>query len=157
MAERAADAFRAYPADGSRYSIRILGGDTFLQEVYGPLPNNWELLPFAWTGIAEFLQGLDFYVYYHSDSWSEAFGRTILEALAVGLVTSSPPISSHCSATQRSTRRRAMSSEVIAKFVADPEAFAAQSARARGIRHPAPRGRPFSAARREVVRHRQTT
>ena len=35
---RAADAFRAYPADASRYSIRILGGDSFLQEAYAYYP-----------------------------------------------------------------------------------------------------------------------
>ena len=34
----ATDALRIYPADGSRYSIRILGGDSFLEELYGPLP-----------------------------------------------------------------------------------------------------------------------
>ena len=130
---RAADALRAYPADGSRYSIRMLGGDTFLQEAYGPLPANWELLPFAWTGVAEFLQGLDFYVYYHSDSWSEAFGRTILEALAVGLVTILPPHFQPLFGDAAIYAAPRDVEQVIAKFVADPEAFAAQSARARAF------------------------
>jgi hypothetical protein len=125
------DALRIYPSDGSRYNVRILGGDSFLEELYGPLPANWELLPFAWTGIAEFLRGLDFYVYYHSDSWSEAFGRTILEALAVGLVTILPahfqPLFGDAAiyAAPRDVER------TIGKFVADPEAYARQSALAR--------------------------
>lgn len=127
----ATDALRIYPADAARYRIKILGGDSFLQEIYGPLPRNWELLPFAWTGIAEFLEGLDFYVYYHSDAWSEAFGRTILEALAVGLVTILPahfrPLFGDAaiySAPQGVKR-------VISQFVADPDSYARQSAVAR--------------------------
>jgi len=64
--DSATEALRIYPDDAARYRVRILGGGPFLQELYGPLPRNWELLPFAWTGITEFLHGLDFYVYYHS-------------------------------------------------------------------------------------------
>lgn len=128
---RAIDAMRIYPADGSRYSIRILGGGSFLQELYGQLPANWDILPFAWTDIPEFLQGLDFYVYYHSDSWSEAFGRTILEALAVGLVTILPahfqPLFGDAAvyAAPRDVER------VMGKFIADEEAYRRQSALAR--------------------------
>src|SRR5699024_8829502 len=39
----------------------------------------------------EFLSGLDFFVYYHDPRWVEAFGRTILEALASGVVAVLPP------------------------------------------------------------------
>ncbi|RWF76111.1 MAG: glycosyltransferase family 1 protein [Mesorhizobium sp.] len=84
------DAFGAYPPDGCAYRIRVLGGGPFLEELYGVLPRNWDVLPFSSDGVAEFLRGLDFYVYFHSDAWSEAFGRAILEALAVGLVTILP-------------------------------------------------------------------
>lgn len=79
-----------YPTDARQFSILMLGGGDFLKTKYGELPANWTLLPFSFTGVAEFLGALDFYVYFHSDAWSEAFGRTILEALAVGLVTILP-------------------------------------------------------------------
>lgn len=85
------DAWHAYPPNGDRYAVRILGAGHYLTQLYGSLPANWELLPFAWSGVPEFLGTLDFYVYYHDDRWSEAFGRTILEALAVGLVVILPP------------------------------------------------------------------
>lgn len=127
----ATDALRIYPADGSRYKVRILGGGPFLEELYGRLPANWEVLPFAWRGIPEFLQGLDFYVYYHSDSWSEAFGRTILEALAVGLVTILPE---HFQPLFGEAAIYAMPSDVeriIGGFITDHEAYARQSALAR--------------------------
>ncbi|MFD1987417.1 glycosyltransferase [Mesorhizobium newzealandense] len=88
--DNVADAICAYPPDGSAYRIRILGGGQFLEEMYGLPPSNWEILPFSYDGVAEFLHGLDFYVYFHSAAWSEAFGRTILEALAVGLVVILP-------------------------------------------------------------------
>lgn len=126
-----ADALRAYPADRTRYNVRILGGGSFLKELYGPLPASWDILPFTWIGIPEFLQGLDFYVYYHSESWSEAFGRTILEALAVGLVTILPghfqPLFGNAAvyAAPKDVER------VIGRFVGDVDAYARQSALAR--------------------------
>ena len=126
-----ADALRIYPADRLHYCIKILGGGSFLEELYGELPANWEILPFAWTGVPEFLQGLDFYVYYHSDSWSEAFGRTILEALAVGLVTILPK---HFQPLFRDAAVYASPREVkavIGKFTKDAHAYADQSALAR--------------------------
>src|SRR5690606_35978200 len=68
----------------------MLGGGSFLHDHYGEVPANWTLLPFRQDDVAGFLRELDFYVYHHSDAWSEAFGRCILEALAVGLVTILP-------------------------------------------------------------------
>ncbi|NNC27494.1 glycosyltransferase, partial [Salinisphaera sp. USBA-960] len=88
---RRVEALSAYPDDAAKYQIRILGAGPYLHELYQPIPGNWELLPFSWDGIPEFLQSLDFYVYFHSDEWAEAFGRTVLEALAVGLVVILPP------------------------------------------------------------------
>ncbi|MBA3448998.1 MAG: glycosyltransferase [Pseudaminobacter sp.] len=127
------DAHLIYPVDPSRYAIRILGGGPFLEELYGALPQNWDVMPFAWEGIGEFLAGLDFYVYFHSDRWSEAFGRTILEALTVGLVVILPPHfrqlfgEAAIYATPQDVRQR------IDHFTADPKAYAAQSAIAKAF------------------------
>lgn len=87
---RVEDMLAAYP-DQPDLIIRILGGGDFLDELYPKRPSNWEVLPFAHGGVAAFLAGLDFYVYYHSDEWLEAFGRTILEAICTGLVVILPP------------------------------------------------------------------
>lgn len=128
-----ADAFAAYPPDGFAYQIRVLGGGPFLEELYGTLPRNWDVLPFSSDGVAEFLRGLDFYVYFHSDAWSEAFGRAILEALAVGLVAILPAhfLDLFGDAAVYSGPREVK--EVIARFVDDPSLYAEQSEKARNF------------------------
>ena len=87
---RVEDMLAAYP-DQPDLTIRILGGGEYLDDLYPTRPSNWTVLPFAHGGVANFLAGLDFYVYYHSDEWLEAFGRTILEAICTGLVVILPP------------------------------------------------------------------
>ncbi len=127
------DAWLAYPPDGKRYHVRVLGAGDFLQEKYGTLPANWELLPFAWTGIAAFLASLDFYVYYHDEKWSEAFGRTILEALAVGLVVILPP---HFETIFGGAAIYATPDQVeaeISRFVSHPAAYESQGRKARSF------------------------
>ena len=56
-----------------------------------PLPENWRLLPFGSVTVRAFLGGLDAYVFYHHPRWVEAFGRTLLEAMATGLPVVLPP------------------------------------------------------------------
>jgi glycosyltransferase involved in cell wall biosynthesis len=124
-------AIQAYPPDAEAFAIRILGGGEYLSESYGPLPPNWSVLPFSFEGVQDFLATLDFYVYFHSDAWSEAFGRTVLEALATGLVCILPQhfeklffdAALYCSAEQVR--------DLVEALAADPQRYRAQSARAR--------------------------
>lgn len=73
-----------YPDDGS-VRVRVLGGADAAGEVLGAVPASWEVLPFGAVGAPEFLAGLDAFVYFHHPDLTEAFGRTILEALAAGV------------------------------------------------------------------------
>ena len=85
-------AFAAHLANDPTAEVRILGGGDFLSALYrAPLPKNWVQLPFDPDGVPSFLGDLDFFVFYHSTTWLEAFGRTVLEALACGIVTILPP------------------------------------------------------------------
>jgi hypothetical protein len=127
------DAWLAYPPDGNRYHVRVLGADDFLQEKYGPLPGNWELMPFAFTGVASFLASLDFYVYYHDDKWSEAFGRTILEALTVGLVVILPRHFETIFGAAAVYATPDQVETVISRFVADSAAYESQARKARSF------------------------
>lgn len=124
--DKRADAVAAYPDDPTLAIVRILGGGTFLEELYGSVPSNWVMAPFAAEGVPSFLAGLDFYVYYHGEAWSEAFGRTILEALAVGVLVILPP---HFSAIFGLSAVYCQPSEVVAKiehFVGNPAAYREQ-------------------------------
>jgi hypothetical protein len=80
----------AYPDDPA-FIVRILGGGAFLRELLGGYPRNWEVLPFNAVAPERFLSTLDFFVYFHHSRWVEAFGRTIIEAMASGAVTILPP------------------------------------------------------------------
>ena len=74
----------AYPIDGS-VEVRVLGGADPATELLGETPDSWNVLPFGAQAPADFLAGLDALVYYHHRNMVEAFGRTVLEALAVGI------------------------------------------------------------------------
>ncbi len=122
------DAFAAYPVDPTLATVRILGGADFLEELYGAVPSNWIVAPFQAQGVPAFLAGLDFYVYYHSEAWSEAFGRTILEALAVGILVILPP---HFAPIFGLSAIYCQPSEVVSRiehFVGNPAAYRQQVA-----------------------------
>ncbi len=126
------EAAAAHLADRPEVELRILGAGDFLTEHYGrAMPPTWVELPFSDEGVPEFLSGLDFYVYYHSSAWLEAFGRTVLEALACGLVTILPPHFEEMfgEAAVYATPREVAA--VIDGFLEDPDAWQAQRIRAR--------------------------
>ncbi|HET9873722.1 MAG TPA: glycosyltransferase [Propionibacteriaceae bacterium] len=79
-----------YPTDGSAF-VRVLGGAGAAIELLGELPENWQVLPFGARPVRDFLADLDFFVYYHDPRLVEAFGRTILEAMASGVPAILPP------------------------------------------------------------------
>lgn len=79
-----------YPTDGS-WEVRVLGGAAPVADVLGRVPRSWQVTPFGAMSPQDFLAGLDFFVYYHDPRWVEAFGRTILEALASGVPAVLPP------------------------------------------------------------------
>ncbi|MGD9477212.1 glycosyltransferase [Shinella sp. G-2] len=124
-------ATQAYPTEAQAFSVRVLGGGDYLTDKYGPLPANWIIQPFSFEGVQQFLSTLDFYVYFHSNAWSEAFGRTILEALATGLVCILPrhfePLFGEAAlyCTPREVR------ELIEALAADPERYREQADKAR--------------------------
>jgi len=81
----------AYP-DNTRYLVKVMGGTEAPRDILGRLPSNWRDLPFNSMPPAEFLQSIDFLVYYHHPDLIEAFGRTVLEGLAAGAVAVVDPI-----------------------------------------------------------------
>ena len=83
----------AYPIDGS-VDVRILGGiDSVIASelVDAEELRDWTLFPFGSVPPADFLQTIDFFVYYTHREWTEAFGRVIMEAMFAGAVVILPP------------------------------------------------------------------
>lgn len=79
---------KVYPVDGSA-DVCILGGAKVPTQ-QGFLPQNsrgWEVFVFNEIEVEEYLsEKIDFFVYFHSDGWLEAFGMAILEAMSYGVV-----------------------------------------------------------------------
>jgi hypothetical protein len=87
--DTAAEILAAYPDDPSVW-VKILGGGEVAAKIVGRVPPNWTLYPFNSINPTRFLRELDFVAYYHHPRWIEAFGRTIVEALASACPTIVP-------------------------------------------------------------------
>jgi glycosyltransferase involved in cell wall biosynthesis len=75
---------QAYP-DTTEFKVRFLGGGEIGVRRLGRRPSSWDVVEFGAETPQEFLGSLDFFVYFHDPDWVEAFGRTILEAMASGV------------------------------------------------------------------------
>jgi hypothetical protein len=80
----AAEILQAYP-DADDLRVRVLGGGELAVKRLGYRPANWEVVPFGAQEPEVFLRTVDFFVYFHDPDLVEAFGRTILEAMASGV------------------------------------------------------------------------
>jgi glycosyltransferase involved in cell wall biosynthesis len=78
------DLLLAYP-DSDDVRVRFLGGGEIAVRRLGRRPSTWDIVDFGAEAPRDFLATLDFFVYYHDPGWVEAFGRTILEAMAAGV------------------------------------------------------------------------
>lgn len=85
------DTFLAAYPDAPDLAVRLLGYSDALDAVVGERPANWDVLPFGAMPARDFLHSLDYFSYFHGSCWIEAFGRSILEAMATGLVCLLPP------------------------------------------------------------------
>jgi len=86
-----ADAIRAAYPDDPGVEVHILGGADVPKAILGKLPANWTVHEFGDLDPADFLRGIDVFVYFHHPDWVEAFGRVIVEAMAAGLPVILPP------------------------------------------------------------------
>ena len=79
-----------YP-DCRDLDVRLLGVGCDLRRLVGPFPESWRTWAFNEIAVKDFLQGIDFFVYFHHPDWLETFGLTIAEAAAAGCVAIVPP------------------------------------------------------------------
>ncbi|MCG7384150.1 glycosyltransferase [Paenibacillus sp. ACRRY] len=85
-----AELLQIYP-DSAPYEIHVLGGAKIPESILGFLPKNWRVIDFGDMDPMRFLAGIDVFVYYIHPECIEAFGRVIIEAMAVGVPVILPP------------------------------------------------------------------
>ncbi len=120
---------QAYP-DDPRFRVRLMGYESRLDAIVGERPANWEVMPFNGLPVKSFLASSDYYSYFHSEAWIEAFGRAILEAMAAGLVCFLPHHFKPLFADGAVYCSPAEVREKVLHFQAHPEDYARQSRRA---------------------------
>ena len=105
----------------------ILGADHLLLDAP---EEHWTLYPFGALQVPTFMSMIDFFVYFTNPFWRESFGRVIAEAIAAGKLV----------ITDRDTARTFgdgvigttpdQVDAVVARYVADPDAYRAEVAKA---------------------------
>jgi len=75
-----------YPSSG--YDVHFLGGVKSMEVLFGnkTVPRNWHVYPFGSVSPQQFLDSIDIFLYFDNSIIVEAFGRSILEAMASGCV-----------------------------------------------------------------------
>ena len=141
---RAADILAAYPDDGAM-RVRILGGANVPARTLGRLPDAWEVLEFNSVPPRDFLASLDFFVFFPHEERIEAFGRTIIEAMASGCATILPPVFRPLFGEAALYCAPAEVRDLVMRLYADRSAY---------LRHTARRGRGHPGALRLRAAHR---
>jgi glycosyltransferase involved in cell wall biosynthesis len=126
------DLLRAYP-DSTNIKVRILGGGEIAVRRLGRRPASWDVIEFGAEGPREFLATLDFFVYFHDPDWVEAFGRTILEAMASGVPVIVGPHFRPIFGAAALYSDPAGVRDLVLRLHADRGAYAAQVTRARAF------------------------
>ena len=65
--------------------ISVMGADPAFLKDKGVDISEWSVLAFNEKPVADYLDGLDVFSYHHSPLWVESFGRTIAEAMLMGV------------------------------------------------------------------------
>ncbi|TQE97098.1 MAG: glycosyltransferase, partial [Spiribacter salinus] len=120
----------AYPG-GDDVEVHVLGGAETPRAVLGAIPANWTVHDFGAMHPKDFLAGIDVWIYFAHPDWVESFGRTIIEAMAVGVPVILPEVYRPLfqDAALYATPQTAV--EIARKLHADPATYDAQAEKAR--------------------------
>ena len=114
--------------------VRILGGVTSQsKELQEELRAAATVVEFGEQAPEEFLQDLDFWAYFHSDSLTESFGMSTVEAMASGLVVFLPRYMRPNFDDGAVYAEPGQVREKIREYWQDPEQLQAQRRRAREV------------------------
>lgn len=79
-----ADIARSLPVSENT-KVSVMGADSAFLQDKGVDISNWSILAFNEQPVADYLDTLDVFSYHHSPLWVESFGRTIAEAMLMGV------------------------------------------------------------------------
>lgn len=116
--------------DDPVFRVEVMGGARTPTALLGELPANWTVHPFGALAPREFLRRIDLFSYFHHPQWEEAFGRSILEALATGAIALLPPYFASTFADAARYCHPAQVREIALELAEDPAAVHDQRARA---------------------------
>lgn len=85
------DLLAAYP-ESKDLEVHILGGANVPVKTIGHHPSNWTVYEYDSIHPKDFLANIDIFIYFTNSHWVEAFGRVIIEAMAVGVPVILPDI-----------------------------------------------------------------
>lgn len=80
---------QAYLGQGA-FLTTVLGGASSITDIVDLSAHGVRVIEFGAQEPADYLRGVDFWVYQHSREWTESFGMAILEAMASGCVVILP-------------------------------------------------------------------
>ncbi|MBP0495945.1 glycosyltransferase [Pararoseomonas indoligenes] len=80
-----------YP-ESDDVEVHVLGGASTPASLIGHVPQNWTVYDFGARSPRAFLAEVDVFVYFTHPDWIESFGRSIIEAMAVGVPVILPPV-----------------------------------------------------------------
>jgi hypothetical protein len=124
------DILTAYPVRDD-IEVHVLGGATCPAEIIGGVPGNWTVHEFGSLHPKEFLADIDIFVYFAHPDWVESFGRTIIEAMAVGVPVILPEIYRRVFAEAALYATPQTAVGIACNLHADPAAYDAQVEKAR--------------------------
>lgn len=122
---------------GAGYEVRMLGAVETVERLRAAagegarVPDGWRLLPHGEQDVRDFLAGLDFFLYLDNPDAHEAFGRTLLEAAASGVLTIAHPKHRTTFGDALDYADPGQAQDLVAAYVADPAAYADRVARTR--------------------------
>lgn len=122
--------YRDVYAKNEVFDVHIMGGITSLSPGAREIVKSGaKLTDFGGISVPEFLSGLDFWCYYHSDTLRESFGMATVEAMSAGVVVILPPYMKPNFGDGAIYAKPNQVQEIVARLWADPEAYSEQSAR----------------------------
>ena len=122
------------------YEVRMMGARNTLAKLQraqgrdlGDLPRNWVLTQHKKVDVVDFLGELDFFLYLDNPQMHEAFGRTLLEAAASGVLTIAHPKHEPVFGDTIDYALPGEAQDLIASYVTDPQSYADRVARSRAL------------------------